>query len=67
MKSARLLVGDWLWISCCDSTESGVGDRKPSRTMRLPVTTICSSIAAASAVEAVVAVGYREVSGRVVP
>ena len=56
MKSARLLVGDWLWISCCDSTESGVGERKPSRTMRLPVTTICSSVPTASAVEVVVEV-----------
>ncbi len=38
-KSARLFVGEVFWISCCVSTVSGVGAWKPSRTMRVPVTT----------------------------
>jgi hypothetical protein len=38
-KSAMLFDGELFWISSSVSTVSGVGDWKPSRTMRVPVTT----------------------------
>ena len=47
-KSAMLFVGDVFWMSCCVSTVSGVGAWKPSRRMRVPVTRIWPSSAAAA-------------------
>ena len=41
-KSAMLFVGEVLRISSCVATVSGVGDLKPSRTMRVPVTMMSS-------------------------
>ena len=56
MKSARLLVGEVFRMSSSVSTVSGVGAAKPSRTTRLPVTTMSSTLGSAAAVVAGAAV-----------